>query len=114
MTPEQLQTLIDCLTRVETKLEGLGVQCEWMSLDTLSQYSAIPVETLWRFIKRKRNPLPCSQPGGPKGLVRVHRVTFDRWMAGQPRNGALPLDIVDAMVESAITLTYQGKDREPH
>ena len=71
-------------------------------MDVLSTYSGIPVETLWRFIKRKRNPLLCSQPGGPKGLVRVHRSTFDRWMADQPRNGALPLDTVDVMVEAAL------------
>ncbi len=75
---------------------------EWMDLDVLSAYFGIPVETLWRFVKRGRNPLPCSQPGGPKGLVRVHRATFDRWMADQPRNGALPLDTVDAMVEVAL------------
>lgn len=91
------------LEAIESKMDALGVQWpEWMDLDTLSAYSGIPVETLWRFIKRKRNPLPCSQPGGPKGLVRVHRATFDRWMADQPRNGALPLDTVDAMVEVAL------------
>ena len=87
---------------------------EWMDLDVLSAYSGIPVETLWRFVKRKRNPLPCSQPGGPKGLVRVHRVTFDRWMVEQPRNGNLSDNVIDAMVAAAITSTYQGKDREPH
>ena len=91
------------LEAIEGNLVALsGSWPEWMGLDMLSQYSAIPVETLWRFIKRKRNPLPCSQPGGPKGLVRVHRVTFDRWMADQPRNGALPLDTVDVMVEVAL------------
>jgi len=91
------------LGAIESKLDALsGPWPEWMDLDMLSQYSAIPVETLRRFVKRNRNPLPCSQPGGPKGLVRVHRATFDRWMADQPRNGALPLDTVDAMVEVAL------------
>ena len=91
------------LEAIEGRLDVLsGSWPEWMPLDTLSQYSAIPVETLRRFVKRKRSPLPCSQPGGPKGLVRVHRATFDRWMADQPRNGALPLDAVDAMVEVAL------------
>lgn len=114
MTGEHLQALIDCLARVEMKLNALaGPWPEWFDLETLSQYSAIPVETLWRFIKRKRNPLPCSQPGGTKGLVRVHRATFDRWMADQPRNGLLPPDAVGAMVEAAMT-SIQEKDRGPH
>ena len=95
--------ILSRLEAIEGSLAALSKPWpEWMGLDTLSQYSAIPVETLWRFIKRKRNPLPCSQPGGPKGLVRVHRATFDRWMVEQPRNGALPLDTVDVMVEVAL------------
>ena len=95
--------ILSRLGAIESKLGALsGSWPEWMRLDMLSQYSGIPVETLWRFIKRERNPLPCSQPGGPKGLVRVHRVTFDRWMADHPRNGALPPDNVDAMVEVAL------------
>ncbi|MDA2916634.1 hypothetical protein MYX64_07335 [Nitrospinae bacterium AH_259_B05_G02_I21] len=102
------------LEAIESKLDALtGPWPEWMDLDALSLYSGIPVETLWRFIKRGDNPLPCSQPGGAKGLVRVHRATFDRWMADQPRNGGLPLDNVDAMVEAAMT-SIQGKDRGPH
>ena len=97
---------VEILKRLEA-IEGRLVALsrpwpEWMDLDTISAYSGIPVETLWRFIKRKRNPLPCSQPGGPKGLVRVHRATFDRWMTDQPRNGGLPPDTVDAMVEVAL------------
>ena len=103
------------LEAIEGRLDALsGSWPEWMDLGAHSQYSAIPVETLRRFVKRKRNPLPCSQPGGPKGLVRVHRATFDRWMVEQPRNGNLSDNVIDAMVESAITSTYQGKDRGTH
>ncbi|MDV2503206.1 MAG: hypothetical protein RX318_04590 [bacterium] len=91
------------LEAIESKLDALtGPWPEWMGLDTLSRYSGIPAETLWRFIRREGNPLPCSQPGGAKGLVRVHRATFDRWMADQLRNGGLPLNTVDAMVEAAL------------
>ena len=95
--------ILERLEAIEGRLDVLsGPWPEWMDLDVLSRYSGIPTDTLRRFAKRKRNPLPCSQPGGPKGLVRVHRATFDHWMAGQLRNGALPLDNVDAMVEVAL------------
>ena len=88
------------LESIEAKLGAKGNGWPgWMDLDTLSRYSAIPAETLWRFIKRKRNPMPCSQPGGPKGLVRIHRaitrssaVTPNRepsWIA-QERRAARP------------------------
>ncbi len=91
------------LEAIEGSLVALsGSWPEWMGLDVLSRYSGIPTDTLRRFVRRRSNPLPCSQPGGPKGLVRVHRATFDRWMADQPHNGALPLDTVDAMVEVAL------------
>lgn len=114
MTPEQLQTLIDRLVRVETKLDALASPwSEWLDMGSLSLYSGIPAETLWRFIKRREKPLPCSQPGGAKGLVRVHRATFDRWMNDQPRNGSLPPDTVDAMVEAAMA-SMQEKDRGPN
>jgi len=107
--------ILERLEAIELKVDALsGPWPDWFDLDTLSQYSAIPVETLRRFIKRERNPLPCSQPGGPKGLVRVHRTTFDRWMVEQPRNGNLSDNVIDAMVSAAITSTYQGNDREPH
>ncbi len=109
---------VEILKRLEA-IEGSLVALsrswpEWMNLDVLSRYSGIPTDTLRRFVRRKRNPLPCSQPGGPKGLVRVHRATFDRWMANQPRNGNLSDNVIDAMVEAAITSTYQGKDRGTH
>ncbi len=107
--------ILERLEAIESKLDALsGSWPEWLSIEALSAYSGIPVETLWRFVKRGRNPLPCSQPGGPKGLVRVNRGVFDRWMVEQPRNGNLSDNVIDAMVESAITSTYQGKDREPH
>ncbi len=111
----ELAEILGRLEAIEGSLAALsGSWPGWMDLDMLSAYSGIPVETLWRFVKRGRNPLPCSQPGGPKGLVRVHRTTFDRWMADQPRNGNLSDNVIDAMVSAAITSTYQGKDREPH
>ena len=95
--------ILERLEAIESKLDALsGSWPEWLSIEALSAYSGIPVETLWRFVKRGRNPLPCSQPGGPKGLVRVHRATFDRWMADQPRNGGLSPDALDAMVDAAL------------
>jgi len=107
--------ILSRLGAIEGRLCALsGPWPEWMDLDVLSRYSGIPIDTLRRFARRKRNPLPCSQPGGPKGLVRVHRSTFDRWMAEQPQNGSLSDNVIDAMVAAAITSTYQGKDREPH
>lgn len=101
--------ILERLEAIESKLDGPdGSWPEWMDLDTLSRYSGIPAETLWRFIRREGNPLPCSQPGGAKGLVRVHRATFDRWMTDQPRNGALSLDTVNDMVDAALADLPRG------
>ncbi len=100
--------IIKRLEAIESKLDALsGSWPEWMDLDVLSRYLGIPTDTLRRFARRKRNPLPCSQPGGPKGLVRVNRGVFDRWMASQQLNGALPLDTVDDMVEAALASISQ-------
>ena len=100
--------ILERLEAIESKLDAMsGSWPEWMTFDVLSRYSGIPTDTLRRFVRRKSNPLPCSQPGGPKGLVRVSRLIFDRWMAEQPRNGALPLDTVDAMVEVALATIPQ-------
>lgn len=58
----------------------MDLQDRYLDLAALSEYSALSVKQLRRFLRDPVRPLPCFRPGGDQGKILVRRGEFDAWM----------------------------------
>jgi hypothetical protein len=75
---------------VSTSTSLYVVQPEWMDLKAVQAYACVSERTLRDWIHLPVNPLPASQAGGGKILVK--RSQLDAWLEAHPYE---PLDSVD-------------------
>ena len=66
------------------------VQPEWMDLKAIQAYACASERLIREWIHRPVDPLPASQPGGGKILVK--RSHLDSWLEAHPFQ---PIDAID-------------------
>lgn len=66
------------------------VQPEWMDLKAVQAYACVSERTIREWIRLPVNPLPASQAGGGKILVKRSRL--DAWLEAHPYQ---PIDAID-------------------
>jgi excisionase family DNA binding protein len=55
-----------------------------MTIDQAARYLSVAPQTIFRWRRRKHNPLPAAKVhGGDKGQVRIVREDLDRWIRSQ-------------------------------
>ena len=67
-----------------------AAQPEWMDLKTIQTYACASERLIREWIHRPVDPLPASQPGGGKILVK--RSHLDAWLEAHPYR---PIDSID-------------------
>lgn len=67
-----------------------NVQPEWLDLKAAQAYACVSERTIREWIHLPVNPLPASQAGGGKILIKRSR--FDAWLEAHPYQ---PIDSID-------------------
>ena len=67
------------------------VQSEWMDLKVVQDYACVSERTIREWIHLPVNPLPASQAGGGKILIK--RSLLDAWLGAHPYQPINSIDV---------------------
>lgn len=63
------------------KFKGVEMQTLFMSIAEAAEYSGLSRDQIEKWVNDKTDPLPHIKTGSRRGVTRIHRAEFDKYVA---------------------------------